>query len=77
MKIICDEVPVICQDCIFCRGDGYNGLCCTLLNRPMPRLAVAKRRYSGCPLIPINEFFNYKFGKESAVNGEREGAAES
>ena len=77
MRIVSDDIPVVCQDCIFCRGDGYGGLCCTLLNRPMPRRAVAERRYSGCPLIPVNEIFNRKFGKESAVNGEREGTTES
>lgn len=73
MRIICDEIPIVCNDCIFCRRNEYGEIGCTLLNRAIPHHAIITRRFSGCPLVHVDEIFNYKFKKESVYNAEGQG----
>lgn len=77
MRIVCDAMPSTCQECCLYNHKEFAFGTCKILNRNFNSAYAITSRLKQCPLIGFDELFNYKFGKESAVNGEREGTTES
>lgn len=68
MKVVCDSVPNVCYNCMFCRSNEYSGICCTLLNRMMARHFAVAKRSSNCPLVTFDEMLESKFRKGDNEN---------